>query len=192
MIVERRLAETPKGGDAIFARSNWSVLLDSSSLEETAAARARELGWHVEVDNSCDDWTAQDAARYLVDRAGELRRTCERVCLLSAGEITVRVPSDASGKGGRNSHFALLCSELITGSGMTVLSGGSDGIDGHSPAAGALVDGTTVTRANEAGYSVAAALAAFDSYTLLEKLGDAVVTGPTGNNLRDLRILLLD
>jgi hydroxypyruvate reductase len=75
---------------------------------------------------------------------------------------------------------------------MTVLSGGSDGIDGHSPAAGALVDGTTVTRANEAGYSVTAALAAFDSYTLLEKLGDAVVTGPTGNNLRDLRILLLD
>jgi glycerate 2-kinase len=192
MIVERRLAETPKAGDAIFAQSNWSVLLDSSSLEESAAARARELGWHVEVDNSCDDWTAEDAARYLVDRAGELRGTHERVCLLSAGEITVRVRSGAVGKGGRNSHVALLCSELIAGGGMTVLSGGSDGIDGHSPAAGAVVDGTTVARANEAGYSVTAALAAFDSYTLLEKLGDAVVTGPTGNNLRDLRILLLE
>jgi glycerate 2-kinase len=192
MILERRLAETPKAGDAIFARSNWSVLLDSSSLEETAAARARELGWHVEVDNRCDDWTAEDAARYLVDRVGELRRTHGRVCLLSAGEITVRVPSGAAGKGGRNSHFALLCSELIAGGGMTVLSGGSDGIDGHSPAAGAVVDGMTVARAEEAGYPVAAALAAFDSYTLLERLGDAVVTGPTGNNLRDLRILLLE
>jgi glycerate 2-kinase len=192
MIVERRLSETPKPGDAIFARSNWSVLLDSSSLEEAAAVRARELGWHVEVDNRCDDWTVEDAATYLVERAGELRRTYERVCLLSAGEITVRVPSGASGKGGRNSHFALLCSELIAGGGMAVLSGGSDGIDGHSPAAGGVVDGSTEARANEAGYPVAAALAAFDSYTLLEKLGDAVVTGPTGNNLRDLRILLLE
>jgi hydroxypyruvate reductase len=192
MVVERRLAETPKAGGAIFARSNWSVLLDSASLEETAAARARELGWHVEVDNRCDDWTAEDASKYLVGRVGELRRSHDRVCLLSAGEITVRIPSAVSGKGGRNSHFALLCSELISGGGMTVLSGGSDGIDGHSPAAGAVVDGTTVARAEETGYPVAAALAAFDSYTLLEKLGDAVVTGPTGNNLRDLRVLLLD
>jgi hydroxypyruvate reductase len=104
--------------------------------------------------------------------------------------VTVQVPRDAKGKGGRNQHFALIASEQIVSSDIVVLSGGSDGIDGNSPAAGALVDGATIARAEERGYSVSAALAAFDGHTLLERLGDTIVTGPTGNNLRDLRVLL--
>ncbi|MCU1319548.1 MAG: glycerate 2-kinase [Edaphobacter sp.] len=192
MLTARTLVETPKTGDAIFARSRWSVLLDSASLEEAAAVRAAELGWFVEIDNRCDDWSAEQAATYLLGRLEELRRTHERVCLLSAGEITVRVPPEASGKGGRNQHFALLCSEQIAGQDITVLSGGSDGIDGNSPAAGAVVDGTTTERAALAGYPVAQALDVFDSYSLLMLLGDTIMTGPTGNNLRDLRILLSD
>jgi glycerate 2-kinase len=190
MLTNRLFTETPKPGDAIFARSRWSVLLDSVSLEEAAAGRARELEWHVEIDNRCDDWSAERAATYLLERVRELRRGRERVCLLSAGEVTVQVPSGATGKGGRNLHFALLCSEAIVGGEITVLSAGSDGIDGNSPAAGALVDGSTMARADAVGRSVAAALAAFDSYSLLSLLGDTVMTGPTGNNLRDLRILL--
>jgi len=183
------LAETPKPGDATFARSHWSVLLDSASLEEAAAARAMELGWSVEIDNSCDDWSAEKAATYLVERLREMRGKRERVCLLSAGEITVRVP-EVAGSGGRNQHFALLCAEQIAGEEITVLSGGSDGVDGNSPAAGAVVDGSTVERALQLKHPVTDALAAFDSYSLLTLLGDTVVTGPTGNNLRDLRILL--
>jgi glycerate 2-kinase len=186
----RALVETPKAGDAIFARSRWAVLLDSASLENAGAKRARELGWHVEIDNSCDDWSAEKAAEYLLERLSELRRVRQRVCLLSAGEVTVQVPRDAKGKGGRNQHFALIASEQIVSSDIVVLSGGSDGIDGNSPAAGALVDGATIARAEERGYSVSAALAAFDGHTLLERLGDTIVTGPTGNNLRDLRVLL--
>jgi glycerate 2-kinase len=190
MLTRRSLAETPKPGDAIFARSQWSLLLDSTSLEEAAAVRARELGWRVEIDHSCDDWSAERAAVYLLERLRELRREGERVCLLSAGEVTVQVPVGASGKGGRNQHFALLCSELIAGDEITVLSAGSDGVDGNSLAAGGLVDGTTAARAEAAQYPVATALSAFDAYSLLTRLGDAVTTGPTGNNLRDLRILL--
>jgi glycerate 2-kinase len=190
MIARRSLVETPKAGDEIFARSRWSVLLDSASLEETAAVRARELGWHVEIDNRCDDWSAERAAGYLVERVSELRRVRERVCLLTAGEVTVKVPQGVKGNGGRNQHFALLCAELIAGKKIEVLSAGSDGVDGHSSAAGGVVDGTTVARANAAGYPVRAALGCFDSNDLLAMLGDAVVTGPTGNNLRDLRILL--
>jgi glycerate 2-kinase len=189
-LARRALSETPKPGDAIFARSRWSVLLDSVALEEAAAMRARELGWTVEIDNSCDDWSAEQAAGYLLERLRELRRKHERVCLLSAGEITVQVPAKATGTGGRNQHFALICSELIAGSAITVLSGGSDGVDGNSPAAGALVDGATAARAAAADYTVAAALSAFDAYSLLTLLGDVITTGPTGNNLRDLRILL--
>jgi hydroxypyruvate reductase len=98
----RALVETPKAGDAIFARSRWAVLLDSASLENAGAKRARELGWHVEIDNRCDDWSAEKAAEYLLERLSELRRVRQRVCLLSAGEVTVQVPRDAKGKGGRN------------------------------------------------------------------------------------------
>jgi len=190
MLTGRTLAETPKPADGIFARSRWVVLLDSGTLEAAAAVRARELGWNVEIDNRCDDWSAERAATYLLDRVRELRQEHGRVCLLSAGEVTVQVPSGSTGKGGRNQHFALLCSECIAGEEITVLSAGSDGIDGNSPAAGAVVDPSTTRRAEAAGYSVAAALAAFDSNTLLTLLGDTIVIGPTGNNLRDLRVLL--
>jgi hydroxypyruvate reductase len=190
MLANHLLSETPKPGDGIFARSRWYVLLDSVSLEEAAAVRARELGWHVEIDNRCDDWSAERAASYLLERVQTLRRGRARVCLLSAGEVTVQVLSGSAGRGGRNQHFALLCSESIAASEITILSAGSDGIDGNSSAAGAVVDGSTKTRAASAGYGVDAALTAFDSYSLLALLGDTVVTGPTGNNLRDLRILL--
>ncbi len=195
MLRARLLVETPKPGDAVFALSRWSVLLDSVSLEQAAATRARDLGWYVEIDNACDDWSAERAAGYLLGQLQELRRGQERVCLLSAGEVTVQVPAQAAGRGGRNQHFALLCSEIlcnqrITDEGVTVLSGGSDGVDGNSPAAGGVVDGTTVYRAAAAGYPVGAGLGGFDAYAVLERLGDAVMTGPTGNNLRDLRVLL--
>jgi glycerate 2-kinase len=190
MLTRRSLIETPKPVDAVFARSRWSLLLDSTSLEEAGAVRARELGWRVEIDHSCDDWSAERAAAYLLERVRELRREGERVCLLSAGEVTVQVPAGATGIGGRNQHFALLCSELIAGSEITVLSVGSDGVDGSSPAAGGLVDGETTGRAETARYPVAAALSAFDAHSLLALLGDTVTTGPTGNNLRDLRIVL--
>src|SRR5258708_2939918 len=158
MLRDHTLVETPKPGNAIFARSRWSVLLDSTSLEEPAAIRAAELGWAVEIDNSCDDWSAEKAATYLLGRVREMRRRQERVCLLSAGEITVRVPPEATGKGGRNQHFVLLCSDQISGEAITVLSGGSDGVDGNSPAAGAVVDGSTKARAERANYAVAKAV----------------------------------
>ena len=140
------------------------------------------------MDNSCDDWDYADAAEYLLKRVRELRKECDRVCLISGGEVTVKVKN--GGTGGRNQQFALACGPKIVGENITVLSAGTDGIDGSSPAAGAVVDGTTVARANAQGLDVAAALSTFDEYPLFSTLGDAIETGPTGNNLRDLRILL--
>src|ERR1035438_7345213 len=118
-----------------------------------------------------------------------MRRTVSRVCLLSGGEVTVTVGDD-SGMGGRNQQFALYCAQKIEGDAVTVLSAGTDGIDGNSPAAGAVVDGSTVARARQRGCDPAAALSQFDAFPLLESIGDAIVIGPTGNNVRDLRILL--
>jgi hydroxypyruvate reductase len=182
------LEETPKSDDPAFHRSRWWTVLSNSSLLEAAKAEAEREGFMVQIDNSCDDWDYARAADYLLTRLRELRQKTERVCLVSGGEVTVKVTK--SGVGGRNQQFALACAQRIAGENITVLSAGTDGIDGNSPAAGAVVDRTTTARAQAHELDAAAALAKFDAYPFFEALGDAVVTGPTGNNLRDLRILL--
>jgi hydroxypyruvate reductase len=124
-----------------------------------------------------------------LDRIRRLQREVPRACIVSGGEVTVKVTSDG-GIGGRNQHFALYCAQKIAGENITVLSAGTDGIDGNSPAAGAVADGSTVERARLAGFDPAECLREFNSFPLFEKLGDAIHTGPTGNNVRDVRILL--
>jgi hydroxypyruvate reductase len=94
------------------------------------------------------------------------------------------------GGGGRNQQFALACTEKIAGENITVLSAGTDGVDGNSSAAGAVVDGSTAERARARGLDARAALDKFDAFPFFKALGDAIEIGPTGNNLRDLRILL--
>ena len=182
------LKETPKQDDPIFADARWWTVLSNNSVIGAAKASAVEAGFTVEVDNRCDDWDYERAADYLLGRVRELRQNSERVCLISGGEVTVRVQN--GGTGGRNLQFALACAARIGGENITVLSAGTDGIDGNSPAAGATVDGTTLRRASELGMDAGQYLAGFDAYPFLERLGDAIVTGPTGNNLRDLRLLL--
>jgi glycerate 2-kinase len=182
------LEETPKSDDPAFHRSRWWTLLSNQTAVEAASAAAREAGFQVEVDNSCDDWDYVRAADYLLGRLRELRKKSERICLITGGEVTVKVTN--GGVGGRNQQFALYCAEKIAGENITVLSAGTDGIDGNSPAAGAIADGTTLARAQTMGLHAAAHLDGFNAYPFFQKLGDAVVTGPTGNNLRDLRVLL--
>lgn len=184
----RALEETPKSEDPVFCRSRWWTLLSNRNAVEAVSAVAKEAGFAVTVDNSCDDWDYARAADYLVSRIQELRRNSQRACLISGGEVTVKVTN--GGVGGRNQQFALACVEKITGQNITVLSAGTDGIDGNSPATGAIVDGTTLTRTQKRGVDPAQHLAAFNAYPFFVSLGDAVQTGPTGNNIRDLRILL--
>jgi hydroxypyruvate reductase len=182
------LEETPKLGDPVFQHSRWWTVLSNATLLEAARAEAERQGFVVEIDNSCDDWDYARAADYLLGRLRDLRKLASRVCLISGGEVTVKVTN--GGAGGRNQHFALYCAEKIAGENCTVLSAGTDGIDGNSIAAGAVVDGTTMERAKLRGLDARRALESFDSYPFFERIGDAVVTGPTGNNLRDLRVLL--
>jgi len=184
----RALEETPKPNDPTFHRSRWWTLLSNQALLDACKNAALAQGFRVKVDNSCDDWDYARASEHLVNRLRELRTDSERVCLISGGEVTVKVGN--GGIGGRNQQFALSCVEKIAGENITLLSAGSDGIDGNSPATGAVVDGTTVARAQAKGLSPADHLKAFNAYPFFEALGDAIVTGPTGNNLRDLRILL--
>jgi hydroxypyruvate reductase len=189
-LFERRaLEETPKKDDPAFARSRWWKVLSNETAEKAAAAAASQQGFAVEIDHSCDDWDYAKAADYLLDRLHKLRQGVSKACIISGGEVTVKVPANA-GAGGRNQHFALYCAQKIAGENIVALSAGTDGIDGTSPAAGAVVDGTTLERAQKAGLDVAVHFTGFNSFPLFEKLGDAIQTGPTGNNVRDLRVLM--
>jgi len=188
-LFERRvLEETPKLDDQAFYRARWWPVLSNQTAVEQASAAAERSGLAVQVDNSSDDWEYEHAADHLLRRLRELRRKSERVCLISGGEVTVKVTN--GGVGGRNQQFALACAAKIAGENITVLSAGTDGVDGNSPAAGAAVDGTTLMRAQSMGLDAGAALEKFDAYAFFKAIGDAIETGPTGNNLRDLRILL--
>jgi glycerate 2-kinase len=188
-LFERRaLEETPKSDDPAFHRARWWTILSNQTAVEEASIAAEQAGFAVHVDNSCDDWEYTRATEYLLGRLRELKHTFGRVCLLSGGEVTVKVTN--GGVGGRNQQFALACAEKIAGESITVLSAGTDGIDGNSPAAGAVADGTTVGRAEGKSLDPRAALKQFNAYPFFKALGDSIETGPTGNNLRDLRILL--
>lgn len=188
-LFERRaLEETPKSDDLAFIRARWWTVLSNSNLLETAKKEAERQGFSTCIDNGCDDWEYSKAADYLLERVRNLRREDERVCLLSGGEVTVRVID--GGAGGRNQQLALYCAHKIVGENICVLSAGSDGVDGNSAVAGAIADGTTVERINAHGLDLNSHLKGFNAQPLFEALGDSVVTGPTGNNLRDLRILL--
>jgi len=186
---DRALDETAKSDDPAFVNSRWWPILSSSSAAQAAASLISKHGFAVEIDNTPDDWPYDRAAEYLLRRLRELRQGVSRVALISAGEITVKV-SGAGGIGGRNQHFALHCARQIAGENITVLSAGTDGIDGNSPAAGAVVDGTTIQRALVRGMDAAQALSRFDSFPFVEKLEDAVISGSTGHNVRDVRVLL--
>lgn len=182
------LDETPKSDDQVFYRSRFWTILSNEKLIEHAGEAARGAGFAVHVDNSCDDWDYDAAADHLLNHLRQLRSRSARICLLSGGEVTVKASNP--GVGGRNQQFALACAMKIANENITVLSAGSDGIDGNSSAAGALADGTTLARAAALQLDAQAALANFNAYPFFQSLDDLIETGPTGNNLRDLRILL--
>jgi glycerate 2-kinase len=175
-----------------FANAQFDTLLSNHDFVNAARDHAQSLGYKVVIDNSCDDWDYRDASAYLLKRFHELRREFPRLCLLSSGEVTVKIDGP-SGCGGRNQQFALATAFDLASherEPMVALSAGSDGIDGNSPAAGAIADPTTLKRARDYLFDPEATLARFDTCPLFTALGDTIMTGPTGNNLRDLRVLL--
>jgi hydroxypyruvate reductase len=182
------------GEDRPFRDSVFEILLSSHDLVENARALAEKAGYYAAVDNSCDDWDYADAARYLLERFHALRAAHPRLCLISVGEVTVTMDR-TPGAGGRNQQFAMACAlelEKHPGERLTVLSAGSDGIDGNTQSAGAIADPTTVARAHAFGFHLKSSLAAFNACPMFTALGDSVVTGPTGQNLRDLRLMVAE
>src|SRR6266851_2774698 len=177
------LPETPKADAAAFRNAHFFLLLGMDDLFHPAHRAAESSGFITCCDNSTDDWPVENAAQYLVEQLEELQKTHSGrwVALIADGEVSS--PVTGNGMGGRNSAFVLACVENIAGRKIAVLSAGTDGIDGNSPGAGAVADGDTLQRARAAGLDSADAFRKSDAFTFFSALDDAVVTGPTGNNL---------
>ena len=189
---EDKLPETPKPAEAGFRKAYFSLTLGMDDLLHPAHRAAEALGFVTCCDNSTDDWPVEKAVEGLLAQLEELRaiHPGHRVALIADGEVSS--PVRGTGIGGRNSAFVLACIEKIAGKKLAVLSAGTDGIDGNSLGAGAVADGETLRRAREAGLDPLDSSRRSDAFTFFSKLGDAVFTGPTGTNVRDLRILLAE
>lgn len=177
----------------VLSHAAWLTVLDEGEALRQALHQLATAGLVVEEAPSVDDLPIPAALDVLLPRLLELRHRHpgRRVALVATGELSVPLPP-SPGTGGRNQQFALAAALRIAGQPITVLSCGTDGVDGNSPAAGAIVDGTTIARAQAAGFDPDAALRRCDAFPLLAAIGDAVVTGPTGANVRDLRMLVHD
>jgi glycerate 2-kinase len=187
---KQRLQETPKESDPVFARAHFSLLLGAHDLLHAAHHALESEGIYCIADNTMDNWPVERAAHHLLDLLESTKSSDPKQCcaIVAGGELSSPVTGD--GMGGRNSAFVLTCVPKIAGKSITVLSAGTDGIDGNSPAAGAVADGETLARARAKGLDPVDFQKRSDAFNFFSALDDAIVIGPTGNNLRDLRILI--
>jgi len=186
--------ETPKAGDPIFQRVQNVIVGSNVEAVQAAETRAEQLGYHSLVLSSFIEGETKEVAKVHAAIAREILSTGHPLqrpaCVVSGGETTVTVRGQ--GLGGRNQEFALATALAIDGlERVVVLSGGTDGTDGPTDAAGAIADGATVRRAKEIGLDVDRALKENDSYRLFKRLGDLLITGPTFTNVMDLHIMLV-
>jgi glycerate 2-kinase len=186
--------DTPKPGDPIFRRVQTVIVGSNELALHAAQARARALGFRPLLLTSFLEGEAREAARALCSIARSVRVNAMPLgppaCLLAGGETTVTVRG--SGRGGRCQEFALSAGIAAEGWADAVVAAfGTDGTDGPTDAAGAIADGTTVTRARALGLDPAQALAQHDAYPFFQALGDLLVCGPTRTNVNDIYLSLI-
>ncbi len=184
------IPETPKEKSQAFERVENIIVGSNKKAIEIAEREAAKRGYQVTILSSELQGEAREVGGWLARKAMAMRDGSQ-ICLISGGETTVTVKG--SGLGGRNMELALAFAQEIKGMrGITFLSAGTDGTDGPTDAAGAIVDGETITRAEAAGHSPEAYLENNDSYHFFKATGGLFLTGPTGTNVMDLQIVLID
>lgn len=188
------LPETPKPGDPLFAGTSRQVIASNRTAALAAAEEARRLGYSTLLLTSSLEGEAREVGKMLAALAKE--EVCYGAplplpaCLVLGGETTVTV--HGNGMGGRNQELALAAALALEGvQGAAVLSLATDGTDGPTDCAGAVVDGETIRMARALGLDPAAALANNDSYPLLKAAGALIFTGPTGTNVNDVIVVLV-
>jgi len=188
-------AETPKSDNPVFAKVQNLIVGNNQSALRGAKERAQALGYQTLILSSSVEGEAKKVAIDLAAIAKDILAGRGRIhrpaCIICGGETTVTI--DGDGVGGRNQELALAAAVEINGmEGVVALSGGTDGTDGPTDAAGAIVDGTTLERAREKGLDARDYLRRHDSYPLLRTVGDLLVTGPTLTNVMDLQLVLVE
>jgi len=192
--MEGKIPETPKPDEPLFSQTLSILVATNMQALKAAAKQAEQLGYTSLILSSLIEGDTTEAARFHTALAKEIVMSGHPVvrpaCLISGGETTVVVRG--KGKGGRNQEFALAAAVDLEGlEGVCLLSGGTDGTDGPTDAAGAVVDGDTVARAREKGLSPTEFLAENNSYHFFQHLDDLLITGPTNTNVMDLHIILV-
>jgi hydroxypyruvate reductase len=190
----KTVPETPKPGDSVFARTQTVIVGRNLQALEAAGRHATVLGYRPLILSSAIEGETREVAKVHAGIAKEVLASGHPIaapaCLLSGGETTVTL--SAQGKGGRNQEFALaLALEIRQTPGIAALSGGTDGTDGPTDAAGAFVDWTTCSRAEQCGLHPRAALENHDAYPFFDRLGDLLLTGPTQTNVMDVRVMVI-
>jgi glycerate-2-kinase len=188
-----KIPETPKPGDPIFRRVQNFVIGSNLVAARAAMRRARELGYNAELVSTAIEGEAREVGRVFAEAAFAVSRYGTPVqapaVLIAGGETTVSVRG--GGVGGRNMEVALAASEGIEGMASVIAALATDGIDGPTVSAGAIVDGSTLVRARARGLDPSKYLSENDSYTFFQSMGDAFITGPTGTNVNDLTFILV-
>ena len=188
------IEETPKAADPVFEKVQ-NVLVGSNRLAlQAAKQKADVLGYNSLLLSSSVEGETQTVAAVHAAIAKEISATGGPVrrpaCVISGGETTVTIRG--GGLGGRNQEFALAAALHIEGlEGVVILSGGTDGTDGPTDAAGGVVDGGTLRRATANGLDAGDYLRRNDSYHFLQSTGDLLITGPTYTNVMDLHVMLI-
>jgi len=190
--VKKVIVETPKPGDEIFNHVTNIIVGNNSIAAESAAEAAEALGYNSLIVSTMVEGEAAEVGTVLAGIARELaakgRPLKPPAAVIVGGETTVNVRG--SGRGGRNQELALSLARRITGLKAVAASLATDGIDGPTEASGAIVDGETSTKASKAGLSIEKFLAENDSHSFFKKIGDTIVTGPTGTNVNDLVLII--
>jgi glycerate-2-kinase len=190
--VKKVIVETPKPGDEIFNHVTNIIVGNNSIAAESAAEAAEALGYNSLIVSTMVEGEAAEVGTVLAGIARELaakgRPLKPPAAVIVGGEMTVNVRG--SGRGGRNQELALSLARRITGLKAVAASLATDGIDGPTEASGAIVDGETSTKASKAGLSIEKFLAENDSHSFFKKIGDTIVTGPTGTNVNDLVLII--
>jgi glycerate-2-kinase len=172
------------------------LLLENTEAVLAAGRAATTRGYRVEVDPVPTEGDYKAVADAMVERLSEHRRgeSSEKLCFVFGGEFSCSVTG--RGFGGRNQEFVLYCAAQLAARGLSgriaVLSCGTDGIDGNSSAAGAVGDAGLISAGGEVGLDASSFIAGNSSTSFLCETGSLIFTGPTGNNVRDLTILLVN
>jgi len=190
------IPETPKEGDKAFRKIENIIIGSNENAIDAAKIKAESLGLQAEILSSEISGEASDVGKWLAKKAIETRNLLgikhnRKICFISGGETTVTVKGN--GLGGRNMELALsFAMEIESIDGITLLSAGTDGTDGPTDAAGAIVDGETIKKAKAIELNPKEYLENNDSYNFFKKIDGLFITGPTGTNVMDVQILVIE